>query len=99
MVNNARNVHKLLQQDIESNTRVKSHTCSPPLIEIKLSEQKAGPGLAESHNAINGLFAAKQSPLIGVGRILNTLTVPCLHDKTSWASPAGGISQTCTPVP
>lgn len=66
---------------------------------MKLKEQKAGPGLAESHNAIRGLLEAKQSPCWGVGSIRRTLTVPCLQERTSWASPEGGISHTWTPAP
>lgn len=66
---------------------------------MKLKEQNAGPGLAESHKAMRGLFDTKQSPFCGVGNIRRTLTVPCRHDKTSWASPLGDISQTCTPEP
>lgn len=79
--------------------KVKTLTCSPPLIEMKLNEQNEGPGLAESHRAMRGLFDAKQSPCCGVGSIRSTLTMPCRQDSTSWASPVGGISHTWTPEP
>lgn len=64
---------------------------------MKLREQNEGPGAALSHNATKGLLWAKLSvneDISGVGKILNVLTMPCLQDKTSVASPFAGMVQT-----
>jgi hypothetical protein len=66
---------------------------------MKLREQNCGEGPpAESHRATKGLLWENASEVeaseLGVGSIRSVRTTPCLHDRTSVASPLAGIAQT-----
>ena len=74
-------------------------TCSPVRRDSKATEQKAGPGPAESQTATRGRAAAWWSLVrevaAGLGSSRSAFTWPCQREKTSLASPDPGISHTC----